>query len=212
MIRLVLVLLILVVILVTILGFSLEGCFNPKNLIPRDTPVNVDTRTIILNQLQEVRELTITIMSVVTIVSSEQSKQIAGLDVGHNEMLFLGVGKIRAGIDLSKLDENSVRLEDGILFLRLPPVEVLDVALDVEKSQILMRQRSAWWPPRGDELQTAAQRHALQEIRATMANADSIRGAVEEQTTLVVEALLKGLGVEDVRIYWEPEFLAPEVG
>ena len=60
-------------------------------VLPHDTPVQTDRKTIILNQLRQVNEMASSVMGIVAIVSSSQSKEMAGLEIGSTNLLYMGV-------------------------------------------------------------------------------------------------------------------------
>jgi len=208
-----LVLLIIVLVLTVFLSTIFPSCVTGSNCLrhftPQDSPIHLDTRSLVLSHLREVQELTTTIMTMATLVSSGQSKQLAGMDIGHTEILYLAVARVRAGIDLAALHEDAVRVDDATVSLRMPAVQILDVALDVEKSQILMARRSPLWAPWGMDLQSAAEHHALAEIRELARDSPWVQEAMEAQAVLVLEALLLGLGMKEVLIHWEPSIESP---
>lgn len=183
------------VLLIVLLIAALVICiwffgFNPlKKVIPAATPVDVDSRIILLNQLRKVKQLTTTIGSVVTIVASEQSKQILGINVGSAKLLYVAVGKVRAGVDLEKMNVGDIDFTDGRPSLVLPPAEIFDVSIDTERSRILDTHQSLLCAPDGFALQPAAEQAALTEIRETALKTESILETASIQAAAVMEAL-----------------------
>lgn len=164
--------------------------FNPlKKAAPTITPVGTDSRIILLNQLRAVKQLTTTIGSVVTIISSEQSRQFLGMNIGTAKMTFVAVGNVRAGVDLEKLSETDIELSEARPRVVLPNAEIFDVSLDVEKSFILDATRTPITSPNGFELQPAAEQTALTEIRKTAMEDLSILETASQQATAIMHVL-----------------------
>lgn len=181
------------------------GCTNnpiPKAL-PHDTPVKTDPKAIILNQLRQVNELTTSVMGIVAIISSQQTKEMVGMEIGSTEMLYMGVGKIRAGIDLGELTEEDIRLDRETVYVTLPEVQILDVSLDVNQSQVLNVDRSLLLSPWGHDIQSAAEKRALEEIQLAASNEEWVSKSVAEQTMAVLDGMAKMMGVEELRIQWD---------
>lgn len=101
-----------------------------------------------------------------------------------DKILFVGHGTVIAGIDMSKLNPEDMRFENGVLRVRLPPAEIFIAALNNEKSYVYERDTGIITRP-DINLETLVRQKAEQEI---------LRGALEdgilEQAQLNAEAYL----------------------
>lgn len=80
-----------------------------------------------------------------------------------DKILFVGHGTVIAGIDLSKLQPEDMRYENGVLTVRLPPAEIFIAALDNEKSYVYDRDTGVLTRP-DINLETLVRQQAEAEI------------------------------------------------
>ena len=101
-----------------------------------------------------------------------------------DKILFVGHGTVIAGIDMSKLNPEDMRFENGVLSVRLPPAEIFIAALNNEKSYVYERDTGIITKP-DINLETLVRQRAEEEI---------LKGALEdgilEQAQLNAEAYL----------------------
>jgi hypothetical protein len=101
-----------------------------------------------------------------------------------DKILFVGHGTVIAGIDMSKLNPEDMRFENGVLSVRLPPAEIFIAALNNEKSYVYERDTGIITKP-DINLETLVRQKAEEEI---------LKGALEdgilEQAQLNAEAYL----------------------
>ncbi len=101
-----------------------------------------------------------------------------------DKILFVGHGTVIAGIDMSKLNPEDMRFENGVLTVRLPPAEIFIAALNNEKSYVYERDTGIISKP-DINLETLVRQKAEEEI---------LKGALEdgilEQAQLNAEAYL----------------------
>ena len=79
----------------------------------------------------------------------------------------------------------------------LPPCQILDSKIDVNRSYIFDVKRSLVLSPKSIHLQTVAERQALNEIQATAINAGLLQQA-EKQAQILVRYLLETSGIREV--------------
>jgi hypothetical protein len=101
-----------------------------------------------------------------------------------DKILFVGHGTVIAGIDMSKLNPEDMRFENGVLSVRLPPAEIFIAALNNEKSYVYERDTGIITKP-DINLETLVRQKAEEEI---------LKGALEdgilEQAQINAEAYL----------------------
>ena len=101
-----------------------------------------------------------------------------------DKILFVGHGTVIAGIDMSKLNPEDMRFENGVLTVRLPPAEIFIAALNNEKSYVYERDTGIITRP-DINLETLVRQKAEEEI---------LKGALEdgilEQAQINAEAYL----------------------
>jgi hypothetical protein len=101
-----------------------------------------------------------------------------------DKILFVGHGTVIAGIDMSKLQPEHMRFENGVLTVRLPPAEVFIATLDNEKSYVYDRDTGVLAKP-DVNLETMVRQRAEEEILKA-----AIEDGILEQAQLNAEAYL----------------------
>lgn len=118
-----------------------------------------------------------------------------------DKLLMLVQTETVAGVDLSRLSPQDVRLEGQSVVIRLPQPEVLSVRVDDEHSRVYDRHRG-WLVLKPDP--------DLERQARLKAQADARRGALEGEVMNLARAnaekslrsLLEPLGLREVRFQW----------
>jgi hypothetical protein len=134
------------------------------------------------------------------VITAETGQGVFGPLFG-DRLLFVAHGYVIAGIDMKKLLPDDLRVDDGILYVELPPAEIFMSTLDNEKSYVYDRETGIF--TQGDvNLETLARQAAEDEIREA-----ALEDGILEQAQVNAEAylyrLLRSLGFLDV-IFEEP--------
>ncbi|GAB4456075.1 MAG: hypothetical protein OHK0041_20850 [Anaerolineales bacterium] len=101
-----------------------------------------------------------------------------------DKILFVGHGKVIAGIDMEKLRPEHLRYENGVLTVNLPPAEIFIATLDNEKSYVYNRDTGLLTKP-DPNLETLVRQRAEQEILKA-----ALEDGILEQAQLNAEAYL----------------------
>ncbi|MBT9313515.1 DUF4230 domain-containing protein [Leptothoe kymatousa] len=176
--------------------------FTPKP--PED---KVDTRTLVVNQVQGASELTTAIFSMEAVVPTESNRTVGNYVIGQTNLLYVAHGEVRAGIDLSALTEENIEVVDGAgelpprLTVTLPAPKILDSKLDVSRSKVYDYSRGFLnlGPDRAPELQTLAQQEALKRIREGACD-EGILNMASERAEVTIRQLLNPLGYDDLTV------------
>ena len=127
------------------------------------TPTLLPDPVTIVHQIQPLGRLETVQYTVEKIITAEENQGIWGPLFG-DRLLFVAHGVVLAGLDLSKMGPEDVRLEQDTLYLRLPPPEIFLVALDNQKSYVYDRRKGLL--TKGDiHLETEARKAAENAIR-----------------------------------------------
>ncbi|MEM6254208.1 MAG: DUF4230 domain-containing protein [Cyanobacteria bacterium P01_D01_bin.156] len=187
---------------------NVQSIFTPKP--PED---KVDTRTLVVNQIQGASELTTAIFSMEAVVPTESNRTVGNYVIGKTNLLYVAHGEVRAGIDLSALSEADVRVvntseeQPPSLTITLPAPKILDSKLDVAQSKVYDYDRGFLnlGPDRAPELQTLAQQEALQRIRQGACD-QGILTMASDRARLTLRQLLEPIGYETLTVeVTEPE-------
>jgi hypothetical protein len=162
--------------------------FNP-------TPTILPDPVTIINQVRPLARLETIQYSVEKIITAETGQEIFGALFG-DRLLFVAHGVVIAGVDLSKLTAEDLRLQNGILEIALPEAEIFVATLDNEKSYVYDRETGIF--RRQDQvLETLARQAAEKEIREA-AVGDGILTQARINAEVFIERLLDDLGFEKV--------------
>lgn len=159
------------------------------------TPTIIPDPITIVHEVRSLARLETIQYSVEKVIVAESGQGTFGSLFG-DRILFIAHGTAIAGVDLEKLTPEDLRVEDGVLYVSLPPAEVFIAKLDNAQSYIY--ERDTGLLTRGNEnLETEARRAAEAEIL----NA-ALEDGILEQAQLNAEAymlrLFLNLGFPDV--------------
>ncbi|HLA86579.1 MAG TPA: DUF4230 domain-containing protein [Anaerolineales bacterium] len=101
--------------------------------------------------------------SIEKVITTEVGQGTFGFAFG-DKLLFVAHGIVIAGIDMEKLQPADMRLDNGVLYVRLPPTEIFIATLDNEKSYVYDRETGLLTKGSVD-LETLARQAAEDEIR-----------------------------------------------
>lgn len=151
----------------------------------------IDLPLLVVQQIRGVSELTTTIFAMETIVPTSQDRQWGEVVLGRTQLLYIGYGEVRAGIDLSQIDTDDVKIVGDRLIVTLPAPQILDKKIDVERSQVYDYDRGFLnlGPDTAPELQTFAQRQTLDKILLSACEQGILRKA-NEQAEITLSSLL----------------------
>jgi hypothetical protein len=118
-----------------------------------------------------------------------------------DRILLIVYGDVTAGVDLSRIEADSVRIEDRSVQLTLPEAEIFSTRIDNERTRVYSRE-TGLFSAVDPALETEVRKEAERQIRQAAIDSGVLQAAiVNARRTL--EAFLKGLGFERVEI--DPE-------
>lgn len=102
------------------------------------TPTIIPDPVTYINEIRALARLETIQYSIEKVNTIEVGQGTFGSVFG-DKILFVGHGTVIAGIDMSKLQPEDMRYENGVLTVRLPPAEIFIATLDNEKSYVYNR-------------------------------------------------------------------------
>ena len=94
----------------------------------------------VVTQVQKLSRLETASMRVMHVGRVTQTYKMVPNALGGDEITFLAIGDVIAGIDLSQLRREDVwRSPDGTINVRMPPSQILVTRVDNEESRVLAR-------------------------------------------------------------------------
>ncbi len=127
------------------------------------TPTIIPDPVTYINEIRALARLETIQYSIEKVITAEVGQGTFGFAFG-DKLLFVAHGIVIAGIDMEKLQPGDMRLDNGVLYVRLPPTEIFIATLDNEKSYVYDRETGLLTKGFTD-LETFARQTAEDEIR-----------------------------------------------
>jgi hypothetical protein len=161
----------------------------------RPTPTIIPDPITIIHQVRALARLETIQYSLEKVITAETRQGTFGFLFG-DRLLFVAHGEVIAGVDLAKLEPDDLRLQNGVLYVRLPEPELFVVRLDNERSYVYDRNIGAL--SRGEvDLETAARRAAEEEIGRAALEGGILETAGQNAENFLYRLFI-GLGYYDV--------------
>lgn len=159
------------------------------------TPTIIPDPVTIIHSVRSLARLETIQYSVEKVITAESGQEALGFLFG-DRLLLVAHGVVIAGVDLEKLSPNDLRLEKGVLVVRLPPAEIFIATLDNAKSYVYDRETGVL--TKGNiQLETEARRVAEEEIRKAALEDGILEQANRNAQAYLVRLFLQ-LGYRDV--------------
>lgn len=124
--------------------------------------------------------------------------------------LFVAVGTVDAGVDLSRLDDDAVQISDDrrSATVTLPSAQIFEPQLDIERSYVYDRREGVFNEIAGlfssdPNYQQELNRLAQQKLRDAAEHGSGLVPRAEENTRAMLESLLGSLGFTRVAVRFE---------
>jgi hypothetical protein len=165
----------------------------------------IDPRSLVIDQIQGVSELTTAVFAMESVVPASRDRKLGNYVIGRTTLLYIAYGEVRAGIDLSEVTSDNVRVTGNSLELRLPPPEILDSKIDVHRSRVYDYDRGflGLGPDTAPDLQELAQRETLQRILEAACD-NGVLDEANERAEVALNQFLASTGYEEVSIETQP--------
>lgn len=172
-----------------------------SRLLQFTSPAQVDVRAGALQQIRAASELTTAVFAMEAIVPTQQDRELGGVVLGTTKLLYIAYGEVRAGVNLNQLEAQNITINGDTVQVQLPPPQVLDAKLDVNRSQVYEYNRGflGLGPDTAPTLQSFAQQQALQKIVSTACDTGLLQTA-RDRAQQVVTHLLSGAGYNQVSV------------
>ncbi|MCS6907197.1 MAG: DUF4230 domain-containing protein [Anaerolineales bacterium] len=165
------------------------------------TPTILPDPVTIVHSIRSLARLETIQYSVEKVITAESGQGTFGFLFG-DRLLLIAHGVVIAGVDLEKLSPRDLRLENGVLYVRLPEAEIFVATLDNSKSYVYDRETGLL--TRGNiHLETEARQAAEEEIRKA-ALEDGILEQANRNAQAYLLRLFLQLGYRDVVFEEQP--------
>ncbi len=140
-----------------------EGMQTQVAQLLNPTPTIIPDPVTYINEIRALARLETIQYSIEKVITAEVGQGTFGFAFG-DKLIFVAHGTVIAGIDMEKLQPGDMRLENGVLYVRLPPTEIFIATLDNDKSYVYDRETGMLTKGSVD-LETLARQSAEDEIR-----------------------------------------------
>jgi hypothetical protein len=175
------------------LGTQVARALNP-------TPTIIPDPITVIYQVRSLARLETVQYSVEKVITAETGQEFFGTLFG-DRLLFVAHGVVIAGVDLAKLGPQDLRVQDGVLYVRMPEPELFVVTLDNDKSYVYNRETGLL--THGDINLESNARRAAEDVIREVALEDGILDQARQNAENYLYRLLRDLGYPDV-IFVEP--------
>jgi hypothetical protein len=182
-------------------GLLVGRCSN-KASTPAATSVSVlRPGPNVIVAVRDLAELTSAEFQVERVIDlTEQQTRFFGLVKAQDALLLVASGSVSAGVDLSALREEDVRIDEArkSVQIRLPPAKILSSRLDNERTYVHTR-RTDVLAERKESLETRARQEAERAI-VEAARQGGILQRAQSNAQRTVESLVRSLGYGSVSV------------
>lgn len=152
----------------------------------------------VVNQIQRLNRLESVQYSVDTVVEGHRTNAVLPDLLFGDRLLLIVHGQVIAGVDLSKLNPESVHVNGKAITVELPPSQIFTSRIDEGKTKVFARSTGVL-TPMDPNLETDTRRTAETQIQDA-ATKDGILDTARGNARNSIESLLRGLGFDQVTV------------
>jgi hypothetical protein len=163
-----------------------------------EQPARTTTSPVVVEGIQKLDELSTVRWTESVVVTRESGGSRLEQALTGEKIILVASGEVEAGVNLSGLGQEDVRVEEEAVTIRLPEAEILGSSLDEENTRVYDRDRGLLNLGADDELVGEARQAAEAEILAASRENDILDQA-ETNAEDSIRAFVTTLGFEEVR-------------
>lgn len=159
------------------------------------TPTVLPDSLTVVRDIRSLARLETIQYTVEKVITAETGADVLA-NLFQDKLIFVAHGVVIAGVDLQKLSPEDISIQNGVVYIKLPPAEVFIATLDNQKSYVY--DRNTGLLTKGDiNLETEARRVAEREIEK-VAIEDGILQIAQSNAENYLYRLLRSLGYQEV--------------
>jgi len=163
-----------------------------------ERPAQTTTGPVVVEGIQDLDQLaTVRWTESVPVTRESGGSQLERILTGE-EVLLVAVGEVEAGVDLSKMGREDVRVDGDEVTIRLPEPEILSTNLDEEGTRVYDRDFSLLNLRPDDDLVEEARATAEEKVEAT-ARENGVLDQAQANAENSIRAFVKSLGFKEVQ-------------
>jgi len=163
-----------------------------------EKPARTTTGPVVVEGVRELDQLATVRWTESVPVTRQSGGDVLDRLLSGEEVLVIAMGEVEAGVDLSEIGKDDVRVEGDTVTMRLPEPEILSSSLDEEKTRVYDRDFSPLNVRPDDELVEEARLRAIEKVEET-ARENGILETAEANAENSIRAFITTLGFEEVR-------------
>jgi hypothetical protein len=140
-----------------------EGLQTQVAVLLNPTPTIIPDPVTYISEVRALARLETIQYSIEKVITAEIGQGTFNFLFG-DKMIFVAHGVVIAGIDMEKIGPEHLRIENGVLYVTLPPAEIFVATLDNQKSYVYDRE-TGFLSKGVQDLETLARQSAEDEIR-----------------------------------------------
>lgn len=180
------------------LGYKVERLLHPGGA------ARIYNTPVLVQQVQTLSDL-VTVKYVVQKVEvwdDPPSGLITQFVEGNNRLLLLAQGVVKAGVDLSKLKPDDLKIKGKTIWIRLPPAHITDAYLDDKETKVIERS-TGFLRSFDKDLEQNVRRSAVEDMRLSAGRGGILKDADERARTQLA-SFLTLMGFERVEFELSP--------
>lgn len=189
---------------IVVLGVALGlGLARYGSALPILGPIFGEARTqtttspVVVEGVRDLDQLATVRWTESVVVTKETGGNALKQTLTGEKVVLVATGEVEAGVDLSSLKRDDVRVEDNRVQIRLPDPEILGSSLDEENTRLYDRDQGLLRLRPDDQLVEEARTDAEKEILAA-AQKNSILDTAERNAESSIRAFVTTLGFDEV--------------
>lgn len=157
------------------IGAAIFGLFRFLN----NSPFTFNTSgAAVVKEIQKLNRLETASFTIEKVIDAGTKGNTFDQILFGDKILLIAHGKVTAGFDLSRLNENDITIKGSALEIRLPPPQILDSKLDNEQTRVYDRSQGLLTKGNKD-LESEARKTAEMSIREAACNENILEVAAE---------------------------------
>ena len=163
-----------------------------------EKPARTTTGPVVVEGVRELDQLATVRWTESVPVTRQSGGDVLDRLFSGEEVLVIATGEVEAGVDLSEIGKDDVRVEGETVTMRLPEPEILSSSLDEEKTRVYDRDFSLLNVRPDDDLVEEARLRAIEKVEETARENDILQTA-EANAEDSIRAFVTTLGFREVR-------------
>ena len=181
-----------------LIGLGIFLTVAVRFVLHRSTTPRVYNTVTIIQQVQGLSQLVTVKYVLEKVVILEDPKYVGVFPLGDNRIVLLAHGIVKAGVDLSQLKDDDLKISGTKISVNLPKATLTDAYL-VDKDTQVIDFKTGLLRTFDKDLEKTARLQALTDIQRTARQGDILKEA-DERARLQLTNLLRLLGFTDVEV------------